>query len=373
MNCTSMGRKLSFATETVALLAIGTVEPATAVSLYSITELPFVPSDINDKGQIVGSQYLWESGTLTELGFLPGANATYAKGINNLGQIVGSSGLLGNSSSNRAFVWQDGIMSSLGTPPASLCTGCYYTTANDINDQGQIVGDLVNSSAYPYQLGFVWSNGSLTDAISSYLINSADAINNAGQVIGTGSWRLSIAFVWNNGILTALDSPQAITAVNYAHAKDINSAGQVVGSLSVPFFFPIGRIDSLLWDGNTGTILDNFDGNVFSANSINDSTLVVGSQRISTTTSQAVLWEDGELLDLNTLIPPDSGWELVSASTINNKNQIVGTGKINGESRGFLLTPEAKSVPEPTSALGVLGLGGLSLVLGRLRKQKHGN
>lgn len=368
MNYTSIGQKLSFATATVALLALGSIEPAAAISLYSITELPFVPTDINDKGQIVGSQYLWDNGTLTELGFLPGANVTYANSINNVGQVVGGSGLLGNSSS--AFVWQDGIMSSLGTPPASICTGCYYATANDINDQGQIVGDLVSWS---YQ-GFVWANGTLIDTIApSYLINYADAINNAGQVIVTGAARWSVAWVWNNGTLTALDRPQGSTTLGYAYAKDINNLGQIVGSLSVPFFVSTPRIDTLLWDGNTGTILDNFDGNVFSANSINDATLVVGSQQISTTTSQAVLWEDGELLDLNTLIPADSGWELVSASKINNKNQIIGTGKINGESRGFLLTPEAKSVPEPTSVLGVLGWGGLSLVFRRLRKQKPGH
>lgn len=372
MNCTSMGRKLSFATATVTLLALGSIEPAAAISLYSITELPFVPTDINDKGQIVGSQYLWESGTLTELGFLPGANATYANSINNVGQVVGSSGLLGNSNSNRAFVWQDGIMSSLGTLPASICTGCYYATANDINDQGQVVGNLVSSLLGPYQLGFVWANGTLIDTISSYLITDADAINNAGQVIASSGGRSSVvASVWNNGTLTALDRPQGITTrdLSYAYVKDINNVGQIVGLFSVMFFVSTPRIDTLLWDGNTGTILDNFDGNVFSANSINDSTQVVGASRSNNSTTYASLWEDGELFDLNTLIPADSGWELVSASKINNKNQIVGTGKINGESRGFLLTPEAKSVPEPTSALGVLGLGGLSMVFRRLRKR----
>jgi probable HAF family extracellular repeat protein len=187
MNCTSIGRKFSFATLTVALLAIGSIEPAAAISLYSITELPFVPSDINDKGQIVGSQYLWDNGMLAELGFLPGSNSTQANSINNLGQVVGSSGLLGNSSTNRAFVWQDGIMSSLGTPPALICTFCHYTTANDINDQGQVVGNLVNSSAYPNQLGFVWANGSLTDAIAADSTTSVVAINEAGNVLINGA------------------------------------------------------------------------------------------------------------------------------------------------------------------------------------------
>jgi probable HAF family extracellular repeat protein len=153
-------------------------------------------------------------------------------------------------------------------------------------------------------------------------------------------------------------------------AKDINNADQVIGSLSI-LGGVRGGVYTMLWKGDTVTELGNFFS--FSANSINDSTLVVGASRSNNSKSYASLWEDGELFDLNTLIPADSGWELVSASKINNKNQIVGTGKINGESRGFLLTPEAKSVPEPTSALGVLALGGLNLVLGRLRKQKPGN
>lgn len=370
MNYTSIGRKLSFATLSVALLAIGTVEPATAISLYSITELPFVPSDINDNGQIVGSQYLWESGTLTELGFLPGANATYAKGINNLGQIVGSSGLLGSSITDRAFVWQDGIMSSLGTPPASICTFCNYTTANDINDQGQVIGDLSVPFAYPYQLGFVWANGGLTDAIAADSATLAIAINDAGKVLINGAdlgrnW----SAIWDNGNLTQLNRLPELGG-RMSSAKDINNADQVIGSLTLMSGVR-GGFYTMLWTGDTVTELGNFFS--FSANSINDSTLVVGASRSNNSTSYASLGENGELFDLNTLIPADWGWELVSASKINNKNQIIGTGKINGESRGFLLTPEAKSVPEPTSVLGVLGLGGLSMVLGRLRKQEPGN
>jgi hypothetical protein len=54
MNTKSIAQKLSLTTASAALLAIGTIDPATTVSLYSITELPFSSSDINDMGQIVG-------------------------------------------------------------------------------------------------------------------------------------------------------------------------------------------------------------------------------------------------------------------------------------------------------------------------------
>jgi hypothetical protein len=42
--------------------------------------------------------------------------------------------------------------------------------------------------------------------------------------------------------------------------------------------------------------------------------------------------------DLNTLIPV-SDWVLNSVSDINVWGQIVGSGTLNGETHGFLLTP----------------------------------
>ena len=45
------------------------------------------------------------------------------------------------------------------------------------------------------------------------------------------------------------------------------------------------------------------------------------------------------LQDLNTLISSTSGWVLNSATGINIWGQIVGSGTLNGQSHGFLLTP----------------------------------
>lgn len=43
--------------------------------------------------------------------------------------------------------------------------------------------------------------------------------------------------------------------------------------------------------------------------------------------------------DLNKLIPANSGWEINTARGINNRGQIVGEGKLNGQQRAYLLTP----------------------------------
>lgn len=43
--------------------------------------------------------------------------------------------------------------------------------------------------------------------------------------------------------------------------------------------------------------------------------------------------------DLNSFLPANSGWELFIANGINERGQIIGTGRFNGQNRGFLLTP----------------------------------
>jgi probable HAF family extracellular repeat protein/T5SS/PEP-CTERM-associated repeat protein len=74
---------------------------------------------------------------------------------------------------------------------------------------------------------------------------------------------------------------------------------------------------------------------------INDTGQVVGNARNSISQNRAFLWENGQMKDLNNLIPAGSGWALVSAEAINQSGQIVGFGVINGQTHAFLLTPQA--------------------------------
>jgi probable HAF family extracellular repeat protein len=102
-----------------------------------------------------------------------------------------------------------------------------------------------------------------------------------------------------------------------------------------------------------------------SATDVNDAGAVVGTTTVGNgSATVAFLYRDGKMTDLNTLLPPGSGWRLTSAAGINNRGQIVGEG-INpaGETHGYLLTADGvQPVPEPGSltllavgALGVLG------------------
>ncbi len=73
---------------------------------------------------------------------------------------------------------------------------------------------------------------------------------------------------------------------------------------------------------------------------INNSGQVVGISKPSQRSGLAFCWQNGHMVDLNTLISASSGWVLEKAEGINNKGQIVGSGKHNGKDRAFLLTPK---------------------------------
>jgi probable HAF family extracellular repeat protein len=65
---------------------------------------------------------------------------------------------------------------------------------------------------------------------------------------------------------------------------------------------------------------------------------VVGRSQNAGSEMRAFLYS-GSMLDLNSLLPPGSGWTLVDATGINNAGQITGTGLSQGQVRAFLLTP----------------------------------
>jgi len=54
---------------------------------------------------------------------------------------------------------------------------------------------------------------------------------------------------------------------------------------------------------------------------------------------RATLWQNGRPTDLNTLLPPHSGWVLTEARAVNDHGQIAGQGLLDGKPCAFLLTP----------------------------------
>ena len=149
--------------------------------------------------RVTGPLYLWDHGAAINLGTLPGTVLSVPTGINNRGQIVGTS-------DGRAWVWQDGVMTELPGLSGPV----------DINNAGQIVGVAGGHAV-------LWEDGAMTVLNLPAGQVSTVAINDLGHVAATVS---SVGVVWRNGEVLTLPPPAPGQPVQ---VRDINSRGDVVG------------------------------------------------------------------------------------------------------------------------------------------------
>lgn len=154
------------------------------------------PSAINDSKQVVGSSriagdlsnidhaFLWQSGTINDLGTLPGGQTSRANDINNPGQVVGYSQAAGGAT--HCFLWQKGTMTDI-SPDSKLCT------AQSINDLGAVAGQFAPAGVTGNR-AFVREGTALVDLNSrlvsplpnEQVLDLALQINNYGQILAQG-------------------------------------------------------------------------------------------------------------------------------------------------------------------------------------------
>jgi probable HAF family extracellular repeat protein len=186
-----------------------------------ITDLGIEARGINNKGQVVGTStqafgqspraFLWYKGVLTDLGTLPGAGSSSAHGINEAGQVVGTSG-------DRAFLWDKGRMVDLGT------LGGAQSVARGINAAGKVVGAAQTATGEWHAV--IWYRGTTTDLGPGL----GRAINNAGVVVGSSG---DTAVFWRKGVMTRLAVPEEED--DYYYATAISESGVVVGVYVFPY------------------------------------------------------------------------------------------------------------------------------------------
>ncbi len=319
------------------------------------------------------------------LAISPEGVAATAESINNRGEVVGYT-LSGNDSS--AYHWSKATQ-AVYFPPTS---GYSFTTATNFNDHGDVVVTSSNSDIYNDRQILYYSPGAAPIDVTSqfvtypyHLTNNGSACsyqyiwdstngdrrmgniepygsNDANVVVGYGRYiDDDRAVIWSESTGVVFIEDLTDMVKDFSYANDINNHGRVVGECTNADRYSV----AYYWDSDTDThIRTMFAGNVFSrAYCVNDAGTVCGEFDRSGSYG-AFVWNESEgPLDLNNLIDPASGWELSQAFSINDAGQIVGYGYLDGQQRGFLLTP----VPEP-AGLSMLALAvGAALVRRRVR------
>lgn len=287
-------------------------------------------SSINNRGQLVGLRgprlgksqpFLWTGGKTTQIAPLGGRSADAAQ-INDSGQIVGTLDPHDSDTEDGdefAFLWQKGHLTKLDTLTVRA------SGAAAINSQGDIIGQ---AEFGPHRSsGFLWQQGKVAEVMPSSGSGSyVRAINDAGQIVGLCG---NNAVVWMSG-------PRTPTVIGTGDARAINNRGQVAGG---------NGGNAFLWQNGHLTLLNglNRGGNSF-AFGINDAGQIIGLSSPPKTTppqkyNRAVLWQNGYVYDLNSVLPPQSNLLLTVATAINNRGQIVCDAIKDGKSHVVILTP----------------------------------
>ena len=186
---------------------------------------------------------------------VPGARITEARGLNNLGEIVGS---WEDPITRRehGFIFSGGVFTTIDIP------GAVSTSLLDINDAGDIVGAYSEPAGLGH--GFLLTaDGQLTTiTFPGQRFTGVNGINNHRQIVGIyaeveGDEVLGIhGFIRDeNGVFTPVDfpvpTPRAHIFVTFAN--DINDAGDIVGGYNEDDIFETRR-GFLLRNGEYTTI-----------------------------------------------------------------------------------------------------------------------
>jgi probable HAF family extracellular repeat protein len=351
------------------------------------------PFAITKNGMVAGAvqtgntlrAVLWYKGKMIDLGNpgLQGPNSQ-AFGVNYQGQVVGEAqtttpdpngedfcgfAALGLSSSGTTcfpFLWQNGVMHALPV------LGGNNGWAFKINIRGAAAGTAENDtpdstcpSGSPQKLEFkpvVWNNGPPRELPTDPgdPDGSANAINDLGQAAGASGECAAFnpifltylqplhALFWEDGkaidLGTLGGTGLGLTPFNGNQALDLNNRSQVVGSSDLQ---GDANFHAFLWTRETGMRdLGTVPGDANSiAIGINDAGQVVGVSLDATLTQyRAFLLQDGNLIDLNTLVPAGSPLYLATACKINAAGEIIGIAiDDSGNVHGYLAVPNNTS------------------------------
>lgn len=347
-----------------AAFAVTMAATASAQPAYSISELPSAGCSafsINDAGSVAGlcnaTATVWSAGQASSLGRLPNGTYSLAASINLSGQAVGDSDL--GDSRPHAVLYRNGSVINID-PSAPNSHGLFITST------GVIVGNALKgfgvcnswiAAIYvedPSKPG-TFKRTDLQPAPGGdgkVRCEVATGANQSLQVVGMmqNSVFGHLGAFWNNDAKHTLTLLQPYPGDFFANTYAINDLGQAVGESQSGPDIPNRPV---MWSADaahTPVALPLVAGdNWGTASAINNLGQVIGTSSYATlapnvgyvfATQHFVLWQNGTVTDLQSLIDPLSGWTVTGLTGISNSGQIVGTGVHNAQAALFVMTPQ---------------------------------
>jgi len=327
-----------------ALLACSTLawarpqESPTSPPLYTIIDLGRIAfffgaettASINSNGQVAlttpDGAVLWNAGVRTRLEGLGGASD-----LNDRLEVVGWGD---GPVLERAAVWREGVVTRVG-PSVNV----RESRAVAINADGAVAGIYRLDDGGSTDRSFLSVEDRVLDPGS---LGGTDLVvkdlDRTGLFVGVGMNRFEAthAFLWRRGSPIDLD-PVPDSAFTTSGLEAVNDLGLAVGWIR-----QATQLRGCLWKGGhfyPFPLPPGFDA--LSPIDIDNRARVVGRlQRGSE--ERACLVEGLTVYDLNTRLEAGtSGWELLGATGINSRGEIVGYGFHSGVFVGFLLRPSA--------------------------------
>ena len=201
----------------------------------------------SDTGLPTLDPFLWDHGTMTDLGTL-GGTVGFAQCANHRRQVVGDSSVAAipgaclaiGSKGCHAFLWENGIMTDLPT------LGGDSSQAWWLNEAGEIAGssDLATPGIHH---AVRWKDGQITDlgTVGGDACSHSRAMNAKGQIVGdsTDCHAALHAFVWEEGTgmldLNTLIPPGS--GVRLINAVNINERGEILVQSDPLDVTPVGE------------------------------------------------------------------------------------------------------------------------------------
>jgi probable HAF family extracellular repeat protein len=192
---------------------------------------------------------LWRGRRILDLGTLGTGLDSFAVLVNNRDQVAGFSytNAIANPETGiptvHPFLWENGQMVDVGT------LGGLIAEVSGLNNSGQVAGtsDLAgDQTSHP----FFWEQGSQPQDIGTFGGDNGSAawINDAGHVAGEADFSgdaIHHAFLWKHGVMKDL---KPIGAAPCSNAFSINSSDQVVGNSTNCHGTALG---ATLWEQNS--------------------------------------------------------------------------------------------------------------------------